>query len=269
VSQASCQPGRAVRSTSRGRERTHRGVPREAGGTRTAHGSCGPRPGRYGRSPTSSGWRRAPSRCGYATSSSTPRARRSTVTRRRPRGPDHPLRRRKLAQLDQLRTDGPRTDRQPDRPRVPHGGSRPLRRRRRQGRHGRPSSPTRTRRFVAFFCAWLRGSSTSMRAAPRDPLPARGARSRGGVPALGRRHGSAGQRQFSQALSGRAADPSIRSSKHAHGCAHVGYSCSVTQRTILALTGRWWARVTRDEVGLRGWDSNPQTFRLTADCSAS
>jgi hypothetical protein len=27
--------------------------------------------------------------------------------------------------------------------------------------------------------------------------------------------------------------------------------------------------VDRDAMGLRGWDSNPQTFRLTADCSAS
>jgi hypothetical protein len=33
-------------------------------------------------------------------------SRRSTVTRRRPRGSDHPLRRRKLAQLEQLRKEG-------------------------------------------------------------------------------------------------------------------------------------------------------------------
>ena len=33
-------------------------------------------------------------------------------------------------------------------------------------------------------------------------------------------------------------------------------------RTVLQWCGA-------DEAGLRGWDSNPQTFRLTADCSAS
>jgi hypothetical protein len=31
------------------------------------------------------------------------------------------------------------------------------------------------------------------------------------------------------------ADASIRTAKHVHGCAHVGYSCSRTQRTILVL----------------------------------
>jgi hypothetical protein len=32
------------------------------------------------------------------------------------------------------------------------------------------------------------------------------------------------------------ADTSVRRTKHVHGCAHVGYSCSVTQRRILTLT---------------------------------
>jgi len=32
---------------------------------------------------------------------------------------------------------------------------------------------------------------------------------------------------------------------------------------------RWRDGESRDGSGLRGWDSNPQTFRLTADCSAS
>jgi hypothetical protein len=39
-----------------------------------------------------------------------------------------------------------------------------------------------------------------------------------------------------------------------------------------ALLVRGWRRAPSDEEeasGLRGWDSNPQTFRLTADCSAS
>jgi hypothetical protein len=33
------------------------------------------------------------------------------------------------------------------------------------------------------------------------------------------------------------ADPSIRLTKHVHGCVSIGYSCSATHRSIMGLVG--------------------------------
>ena len=33
------------------------------------------------------------------------------------------------------------------------------------------------------------------------------------------------------------ADPTIRQTKHVHGCVSIGYSCSVTHRSIMGLVG--------------------------------
>jgi transcriptional regulator with XRE-family HTH domain len=162
-----------------------------------------------------------------------PRSRRSAVTRRYPRGSDHPLRRRKLAQLDELRREAiDRIGTLDDRELLVAG----LGLYAGDGAKGDKevkfanSNPA----LIAFFCRWLRTffdpdedrlrvilylhQGLDLDAAERHWVSVTG------IPAT----------QFSKPFRAEA-DASIRTTKHVHGCAHVGYSCSRTQRTILAL----------------------------------
>jgi hypothetical protein len=53
-------------------------------------------------------------------------------------------------------------------------------------------------------------------------------------------------------------DPSIRHSKHAHGCAYVSYSCSRTLRGVMGLVEGMLSPDVVPLARLRGRDSNPQ-----------
>jgi hypothetical protein len=65
------------------------------------------------------------------------------------------------------------------------------------------------------------------------------------------------------------ADTTVRRTKHVHGGAHVELQLLADPADDPGDDRRDAARRGRVRGWLRGWDSNPQTFRLTADCSAS
>jgi transcriptional regulator with XRE-family HTH domain len=162
-----------------------------------------------------------------------PRSRRSAVTRRYPRGSDHPLRRRKLAQLDELRREAiDRIGTLDDRELLVAGlglyagdgakGDKEVRL--------SNSDPA----ILSFFCRWLRANfaidESRLRLAlylheglDLDAAVAHWSAVTGIPPA-----------QFTKPYRA-TPDSTIRHNKHVHGCAHVVYNCSRTQRTILAL----------------------------------
>jgi hypothetical protein len=162
-----------------------------------------------------------------------PSSRRSAVTHRRPRGPDHPLRRRKVAQLERLRVEGlERIGSLSDREFLVAGlglyagdgakGDKEVR--------FSNSDPA----IVAFFCRWLRRylevDESRLRVAlylhqglDLDAAVAHWSQVTGIQPG--------GFTKPYRAV----ADASIRHNKHVHGCAHVVYNCTRTQRTILAM----------------------------------
>jgi predicted transcriptional regulator len=162
-----------------------------------------------------------------------PSSRRSAVTHRRPRGIDHPLRRRKLAQLEQLRVEGlQRVGALSEREFLMAGlglyagdgakGDKEVR--------FSNSDPA----IVEFFCRWLRRylevDESRLRVAlylhqglDLDAAVAHWSQVTGIQPG--------GFTKPYRAV----ADASIRHNKHVHGCAHVVYNCTRTQRTILAM----------------------------------
>jgi transcriptional regulator with XRE-family HTH domain len=163
-----------------------------------------------------------------------PQSRRSARTHRRPRGSDHPLRRRKLAQLEELRQDGlARIGTLAEREFLLAG----LGLYAGDGAKGdmavkfANSNPE----LIAFFCRWLRRffavDETRLRVVlylheelDLDAATTHWAHVTDIPPA-----------QLSKPYRA-VADTTVRRTKHVHGCAHVGYSCSRTQRTILAMT---------------------------------
>jgi hypothetical protein len=157
--------------------------------------SCGAPGCRMSRSPAASASPRAACRCGSATCRST----RSPPAAGRRRGPNA-LRRRR-AEIDRLVAEG-------------------------RERIGRLSE----RELLLLAAAVLRHRRVL---AARPPLPARG-------PRPGRHHRLlvVGDRnpppQFGEPYRA-VPDPSIRHTKHVHGCATVSYSCSPTHRTIMGL----------------------------------
>ena len=60
-------------------------------------------------------------------------------------------------------------------------------------------------------------------------------------------------------------DATIRHNEHTHGCAHVSYACTATQRGILGLT----EALLGAEVMAPGAGLEPATFRLTVERSAN
>lgn len=160
-----------------------------------------------------------------------PASRRSARTGRRPRGADHPLRRRKLQQIEELRQAGRRQiGDMSDRDLLLAGlglyagdGAKGD-----AGVRFANSNP----RMVAFFCQWLRRvfevDETRLRVhlylhQGLDLDAAQDHWSRvTGVPI----------HQYTNAYRA-VPDASIRHNKHTFGCAHVTYSCARTQRAIL------------------------------------
>jgi uncharacterized protein YjcR len=160
-------------------------------------------------------------------------SRRSAATHRRPRGSDHPLRRRKLAQLEALRKEGlERIGTLTEREFLVAGlglyagdgakGDKEVRL--------SNSDP----RIVGFFCRWLRChfaiDESRLRVALylHQGLDLEAAISHWeqvtGIPSA----------QFTKPYRA-VPDATIRHTKHFNGCAHVVYNCVTTQRSILAL----------------------------------
>jgi hypothetical protein len=91
-------------------------------------------------------------------------------------------------------------------------------------------------RMVAFFCSWLRRffaideSRLRVRLYLHEGLDLTAATAHWsevtGIP----------ESQFRKPYRA-VADPSIRLSKHVHGCVSIGYSCSATHRSIMGLVG--------------------------------
>ena len=89
-------------------------------------------------------------------------------------------------------------------------------------------------KMMAFFCAWLRRffevdeSRLRVRVYPHQGLDLDAAEMFwSGITGVPREQFRAPYRAV--------ADPSIRTAKHEHGCAYVGYSCSRTHREIMGL----------------------------------
>jgi transcriptional regulator with XRE-family HTH domain len=162
-----------------------------------------------------------------------PGARRSRRTDRRPRGSDHPLRRRKLAEIARYEAEGrERLAELTDRELLVAGvglyagdGSK---------RDGEVRFANSDPRLVAFFCTWLRRCFVVEEERLRVRLylhegldldaAVRSWSETTGVP-LG---------QFTRAYRA-VPDASIRHNKHPHGCAHVSYASSRVHREIMGL----------------------------------
>lgn len=162
-----------------------------------------------------------------------PASRRSAATGRRPRGSDHPLRRRKLAQIERLRVAGiERVGSLSEREFLMAGlglyagdGSKG---------DGQVKLSNSSDLVVGFFCRWLRRffdideSRLRVTLYLHQGLDLAAAVTHWsqvtGVPAV----------QFGKPYRA-VPDASIRHNKHVHGCAHVGYGCTRTQREILGL----------------------------------
>jgi hypothetical protein len=180
-----------------------------------------------------------------------PSARESSA---RPRGDDHPLRRRKLAEIERIREEALIRVGEPEERELLLAGV---------GLYAGDGSKTEGQvklanadpRIIAFFCAWLRrffeidesrlgvviylhegldlDAATAAWARVTGVPPARFGKPYRAVP-----------------------DATIRHNKHRHGCAHVRYTCTRTQREILALMDA----LLGAEVWLRGPGSNRRHF---------
>jgi transcriptional regulator with XRE-family HTH domain len=162
-----------------------------------------------------------------------PASRRSARTGRRPRGADHPLRRRKLQQIEDLRVEGiRRIGSLSERDLLLAGlglyagdGSKGD-----AGVRFANSNP----RMVAFFCQWLRDGFDVDEERLRVHLYLHQGLDLDAAQDHWSRVTGVPIRQFTKAYRA-VPDVSIRHNKHTFGCAHVTYSCARTQRAILGL----------------------------------
>jgi transcriptional regulator with XRE-family HTH domain len=178
-----------------------------------------------------------------------PSSRRSAVTRRRPRGSDHPLRRRKLAQLEALRREGlERIGTLSDREFLLAGlglyagdgakGDKEVRL--------SNSDPL----IVGCFCRWLRRFFTVDESRLRLTLYLHQGLDLDAAVAHWTEVTGIPASQYTKPYRA-VPDATIRHNKHVHGCAHVVYNCTRTQRSILALmTAMLAAEVVAPGAGL-------------------
>jgi hypothetical protein len=178
-----------------------------------------------------------------------PSARRSAATGRRPRGSDHPLRRRKLAEIERLRVEGvERVGSLTDRELLMAGlglyagdGSK---------RGGEVRFANSDPRLIRLFCVWLRrffdvdDAPSCAALPPRRAGPASRDDLLGGVTGIP-------ETQFTKPYRATPVQ-GIRHNKHEHGCAHVAYGCTRTHRRIMGMMEALSAR----GMWLRGPGSN-------------
>ncbi len=192
-----------------------------------------------------------------------PASRRSATTDRRPRGSDHPLRRRKLAEIERCRREGAeRVGRLSDREFLVAG--RGLYAGDGQKGEGRVKLSNSDPRIVAFFCAWFRHffdvdeSRLRLTLYLHDGLDLTAAvEFWSGLTAIP-------AEQFSKSYRA-VPDATIRHTKHTYGCAHVAYACTRMQRELLGLMHA----VLDAGVMAPGAGLEPATFRLTVERSAN
>jgi hypothetical protein len=192
-----------------------------------------------------------------------PEDRRSEATGRRPRGSDHPLRRRKLAEIERLRAEGvERVGTLSERELLMAGlalyagdGSK---------RGGEVRFANSDPRLIRLFCVWFRRffevdhARLRVRLYLHEGLDLRAATrfwaEVTGIP----------EPQFTKPYRAAPAQ-GIRHNKHEHGCAHVAYGCTRTHREIMGLME---ALVGADVVA-PGAGLEPATFALTVRRSAN
>jgi transcriptional regulator with XRE-family HTH domain len=181
-----------------------------------------------------------------------PTARRSARTDRRPRGSDHPLRRRKLAEIERLRAEaidsiGQLTEREFLLAGLGlHAGDG-------SKSDGQVRFANSDARLIAFYCRWLRTffdvdeSRLRVWLYLHEGLDLQAANEFWsevtGIPC----------HQFGKPYRA-VADASIRHNKHEHGCPHIGYACTRTQRTIMA---RMSAMLLAATAPLNGDEARP------------
>ncbi|MEX0835264.1 MAG: helix-turn-helix domain-containing protein [Nitriliruptor sp.] len=162
-----------------------------------------------------------------------PSARRSARTDRRPRGSDHPMRRRKLAEIAHYDAAGRRDLAElTDRELLIAGlglyagdGSK---------RDGEVRFANSDASLIEFFCRWLRTCFT----VDEDRLRVRLYLHEGLDLAVAQRFWSdrtgIDKTRFTKAYRA-VPDATIRHNKHRHGCAHVSYASSAVHRQIMGL----------------------------------
>jgi hypothetical protein len=91
-------------------------------------------------------------------------------------------------------------------------------------------------RIVAFFCSWLRRFFEIDESRLRVRLYLHQGLDEGAAMSFWSGLTGIPQSQFGKPYRA-LPDPSIRHSKHVHGCVSVGYSCSATHRCIMGLVG--------------------------------
>jgi hypothetical protein len=187
-----------------------------------------------------------------------PAARRSAVTDRRPRGTDHPLRRRKLAEIARLQQEGiDRIGVLSDREFLVAG----LGLYAGDGAKGdnevkfANSNPA----MVAFFCRWLRRFFVVEEPRLRVVLYLHEGLDLDqavhhwsavtGVPPT----------QFTKPYRA-VPDPTLRRTKHVHGCAHVRFGCARTQRELKGLMGAMLVASVDEEDGSGGGTRTHKPF---------
>ena len=190
--------------------------------------------------------------------------RRSAATGRRPRGSDHPLRRRKLAEIERLRVAGiERVGSLSEREFLMAGlglyagdGSKG---------DGQVKLSNSSAEIIGFFCRWLRCFFDIDEQRLRVTLYLHQGLDLSSAVVHWSRITGVPPAQFGKPYRA-VPDATIRHNKHTHGCAHVGYGCSRTQREILGLM----AAVLEADVRVApGAGLEPATPRLTAACSAN
>jgi transcriptional regulator with XRE-family HTH domain len=162
-----------------------------------------------------------------------PARRRSAATGRRPRGSDHPLRQRKLAEIERLRVEGlERIGTLSDREFLMAGlglyagdGSKG---------DGQVKLSNSSAEVVGFFCRWLRYFFDIDEGRLRVTLYLHQGLDLAAAVAHWVHVTGIPPEQFGKPYRA-IPDATIRHNKHTHGCAHVGYCCSRTQREILGL----------------------------------
>lgn len=162
-----------------------------------------------------------------------PASRRSAATGRRPRGSDHPLRRRKLAEIERLRLAGvERVGSLSEREFLMAGlglyagdGSKG---------DGQVKLSNSSDLVIGFFCRWLRRFFEIDESRLRVTLYLHQGLDLAAAVAHWSQVTGVPAAQFGKPYRA-VPDVSIRHNKHVHGCAHVGYGCTRTQREILGL----------------------------------